>query len=358
LIANVRHRTIFCCSRVRVIARYIITLVAAFGIFQACAAQGAGHFKIQQRWTIGGAGSWDYLTVDAAANRLYIAHQTRVEVVDLDSGKVVGSIQGLTRCHGIVIAPGGATGFISDGGANSIVVFDPASLKTLGTIPAGTNPDGMVYEPATQTLWAFNGGSKNATVIDVAERKPVATVAMPGKPEFPASDGSGTLFVNVEDSNSVVRIDAKSRQITATWKLTGCESPSGLAIDVAGERLFSVCEGKKMAITDAHTGKSLATPTIGDGADATAYDPAHRLVFASNEDGTLSVIDTSQNDYPVIQTLRTMKGARTMALNASNGKVYTVSAKLGALPAANPTVHHNRPAAIPGTFMLVSISTE
>jgi YVTN family beta-propeller protein len=316
-------------------------------------AQAQAPYKVQQRWAIGGEGSWDYMTVDAAARRLYIAHQTRVEVVDLGTGKSIGSVQGLTRCHGIVMAPDGKTGFISDGGADSVVVFDPSNMATIARIPAGTNPDGMLYEPVTRTLWAFNGGSKNVTVIDVAQRKAIATIAMPGKPEFPATDGSGTIFVNVEDNNSIVRIDAKSRKLTATWKLPGCESPSGLAIDIGGGRLFSVCDGKKMAITDSHTGKSLGTPNIGDGADATAYDAAHKLVFASNEDGTLSIIDASKPGFRTVQTLPTMKGARTLAFDATTGKVYTVSAKLGAAPAANFAVHHNRPTAIPGTFTVL-----
>jgi YVTN family beta-propeller protein len=312
-------------------------------------------YSVQQRWTIGGDGSWDYLTVDSAAHRLYIAHQTRVQVIDIDTGKLIGAIQSLTRCHGIVIAPGGKTGFISDGGANTIVVFDPNTLARLGNIPAGTNPDGMVYEPVTHTLWAFNGGSKNATIIDVDKRVVVATVALPGKPEFPAIDSDGAVFVNIEDTNSVVRLDAKTQKITATWPLADCESPSGLAIDQAGERLFSVCDGKLMAITDAYNGKSLATPHIGEGPDATAYDAARKLAFASNEDGTLSVIDTAKPDYPVIQTLPTMSGARTMALDSTTGKVYTVSAKLAVTPATNPAPHHNRPTAIPGTFTVLVI---
>jgi DNA-binding beta-propeller fold protein YncE len=240
-------------------------------------------YSVQQRWTIGGDGSWDYLTVDSAAHRLYIAHQTRVQVIDIDTGKLIGAIQSLTRCHGIVIAPGGKTGFISDGGANMIVVFDPITLTRLGNIPAGTNPDGIVYEPVTHTLWAFNGASKNATIIDVDKRTTVATVALPGKPEFPVANGDGIIFVNIEDSNSIVRLDAKIQKVTAIWPLAGCESPSGLAIDQAGERLFSVCDGKRMAITDAHSGKSLATPHIGEGPDATAYDDSRKVVFASNE---------------------------------------------------------------------------
>ena len=345
-------------SRVRVglLDRSISLGVIAFAGLIACGiANAQGPYTVEQRWLIGGDGSWDYMTIDPAARRLYIAHLTRVEVVDLGTGKRVGSVEGLRHCHGIVFTPNGKVGFVSDGGSNHVIVFDPSTLKTEGRIPAGTNPDGMVYEPSTNTLWVFNGGSKDVTVIDVGALKVVATLAMPGKPEFPATDGAGTIFVNVEDNNSVVRLDAKARKTTATWKLVGCESPSGLALDKTGHRLFSVCDGKKMAVTDASSGKSLGNPSIGDGPDATAYDDAHNLAFASNENGTLSVIDASKSSYPVIQTLQTMKGARTMAFDPSNGNIYTVSAKLGALPLPNPAVHHNRPAPITNTFTILVI---
>lgn len=338
--------------------KLFLTTVAFFGclaIGSTCAQQ---PFKVQQRWIIGGDGSWDYMTVDPAAHRLYIAHQTRVQVVDLGTGKLVGSIGGLTRCHGIVIAPGGTIGFISDGGANAVVTFDPATLTRLGDIPAGTNPDGMVYEPATDALWAFNGGCKNATVIDLEKRAVVATVALPGKPEFPAADGEGTIFVNIEDRNAIVRIDAKTQRTTASWPLAGCESPSGLAIGTTVGRLFSVCDGKRMAITDTRSGKSLATPHIGEGPDATAYDATRNMAFSSNEDGTLTVIDTAKPDYPVLQTLPTMNGARTMALDSATGEIYTVSAKLGAAPAASSAAQHVRPTAIAGTFTVLVIGND
>ena len=319
------------------------------------AATAQTPFHIEQRWTISGEGSWDYLTADPGRHRLYIAHQTRVNVIDTTTGKEIGAIEGLTRCHGIVLLPDGSKGFVSDGGANTVVVFDPSNLRTVAKIPAGTNPDGMVYEGSTHMLWAFNGGSKNATVIDVATMKPVATVALPGKPEFPASDDAGMVFVNIEDKNAVVRLDARERKMTATWPLASCDSPSGLALDAAGARLFSVCDGKKMAITDAHTGKSLGTPAIGEGPDATAYDAQDKLVFASNGDGTLSVVDAGKAGYPVVQTLPTMNGARTMAFDASSGTVYTVSAKLGPVPAATAAVPHPRPAPVPGSFTVLVI---
>ena len=309
-------------------------------------------YKVEAKWNIGGEGSWDYLTVDSAAKRLYIAHRTKVDVVDLTTGKEIGAVIGLTGSHGVVISPDGKTGFVSDGGANAVVAFDLNNFAQTDKIAAGTGPDGMAFEPVTGTLWAFNGASKNATVIDIATHKVVGTVALPGKPEFPVVDGAGTVFVNIEDKNSVVRIDAKSMKATATWPLAGCESPSGQAIDVAGSRLFAVCDGKKMAVTDAKTGKSLATPSVGDGPDATAYDINAGLVFSSNEDGTLTIIDVKNPRYKVIQTLPTMEGARTMQLDPATGKIYLVSAELKKVPGAK------RPSAAPGTFTVLVVGRD
>jgi DNA-binding beta-propeller fold protein YncE len=314
--------------------------------------------NIEQRWAIGGTGGWDYLTVDPEAHRLYIAHQTRVDVVDTNTGKVLGAVEGLTRCHGIVISPDHKVGFVSDGGANHVVAFDLTSFATIATIPAGTNPDGMTYERSSNTLWAFNGTSKNATIIDVANRSVVGTTALPGKPEFPVSDDKGTVFVNIEDKNEIVRLDVKTRQITATWPLVGCDSPSGLALDRTGGRLFSVCDGKKMAITDATTGKSLGTPTIGDGPDAAAYDPSRKLAFSSNGEGTLTVVDADKPGYPVLQTLPTMKGARTMALDTITGKIYTVTAQFGATPPVTASTPRPRPSVVPGSFTVLVIGRD
>lgn len=330
----------------------VMVAAALAGAVVSGTASAQAPFKIEARWNIGGDGSWDYLTVDSAAKRLYIAHKTKVDVVDLTTGKEIGAVIGLSGAHGVVLSPDGKTGFVSDGGANAVVVFDLNNFEQVDKIAAGTGPDGMAFEPVTGTLWAFNGGSKNATVIDVATHKVVGTVALGGKPEFPVVDGSGTIFVNIEDTNSVVRIDAKSMKATATWKLAGCESPSGQAIDTAGSRLFAVCDGKKMAVTDAKTGKSLATPAIGDGPDATAYDVNAGLVFSSNEDGTLTIVDVKNPGYKVVQTLPTMEGARTMQLDPSTGKVYLVSAELKKVAGAK------RPSAMPGTFTVLVVGRD
>ncbi len=183
----------------------------------------------------------------------------------------------------------------------------------------------------------------------------MATLPLPGKPEFPAVDGTGTVFVNIEDQNEIVRLDAAAKKQTAVWPLEGCDSPSGLAIDVSGHRLFSVCDGKKMAITDSRTGKSLATPAIGDGPDATAYDAGHKLAFSSNGDGTLTIINAGKPDYPLLESIPTQRGARTMAYDPANDRAYVVTALFGPKPAATPENPRPRPAILPGSFTVLVI---
>jgi len=290
-------------------------------------------YRIQDNWKVGGEGGWDYLTADAAANRLYITHGGRVEVLALDDA--------------------GKYGYISDGGANAVVVFDRNSLQTVTSIAAGTNPDGIVYEPVTKTVWAFNGRSSNVTVIDTVAQTVIATVPLPGKPEFPVADGKGLVFDNIEDKSEIVRLDAKDPKVTATWPVSPCESPSGLAIDRAGRRLFAVCDEKKMAVVDANSGKVIATPTIGNGPDAAAYDPKTNLAFSSNGEGTVTIVDAGTSDYKVLQSLVTQPGARTMALDWTTGKIYVVTAQFGPRPAATAANPRPRPAIVPDTFTVI-----
>ncbi len=337
-------------------ARGFVFLASLLTIVGATAAVAEKPFAVQTRWTIGGEGGWDYLLADGAAHRLYVTHGPRVEVLDTDSGKVVASITGLKGTHGVALDPDGKLGYISDGGANAVVVFDRTSFQAVRSIPAGTNPDGIIFEPKTRTVWAFNGRSKDATVIDAATQKVVATVPLPGKPEFPAVDGTGTVFVNIEDKNEIVKLDGAAWKIVAAWPLPALESPSGLAIDVAGHRLFAVCDGQKMAVVDTLTGKLLATPAIGNGPDAAIYDRDRKLAFSSNgQDGTLTIVDAGKPGYPVIETVATQKSGRTMSWDAATGRAYVAVAELGPRPAPTADNPRPRPAIAPGSFSVLVI---
>ena len=320
----------------------LVLLIAVVSAAQSPGYKAAGSIQI------GGTGGWDYLTADAANRRLYVSHTGQVEVVDLDSGKPVGQITGMTGIHGIAVANDLGVGFISDGRANEVVEFSLASLAVSKKIKAGTNPDGIVYDAVSKRVFAFNGRSNDATVIDAANGSVAGTVKLDGKPEFPVSDGKGSVFVNIEDKSELVKINAGTLAVEATWPLAPCESPSGLAIDQANRRLFSVCDNKLMAITDADSGKVVATPAIGEGPDAAAFDPATHLAFSSNgKSGTLTVIQTGAEDkYSVAETVTTAKGARTMTLDTKTHKLYLSDASFESAPG-------KRPAVLPGTFRIL-----
>ncbi len=311
-------------------------------------------YHVIDRWKIGGDGGWDYLTADPGAHRLYIAHGTRVDVVDTTAGKVIGAITGLQGVHGIALDTAGKFGYISDGRANAVVVFDRSTLSAVATIPAGQNPDCILFEPATQTVWAFNGRSHSISVIDPATRAVVATIPLDGRPEFAVADGQGNVFDNLEDKSEIVRIDARTRAVTATWP-AGCDSPSGLAIDIAGHRLFPVCDGRKMSVVDSTSGKLLANPSIGAGPDAAGFSASHSLAFASSGDGILSVVDASAPGYPTIESLTTQRGARTMAYDPSTDRAYLITADFGPAPAATPENPRPRPAILPGSFTVLVV---
>jgi len=311
-------------------------------------------YHVIDHWKVGGDGGWDYPVADPGAHRLYIAHGTEVDVVDTNTGKSIGTIPNLHGVHSIALDTAGKFGYITDGGANAVVAFDRSALAVTATIPAGTGPDDILFEPVTQTVWAFNGRSHDVSVISPVSNTVIATIPLPGKPEFPVTDGQGTVFDNIEDKSEIVRIDAHSKTITATWP-SGCDSPSGLAIDVARHHLFPACDGKKASVIDSTTGKLLANPTIGDGPDAAGFSDAHSLAFIPSRDGILSVIDAAAPGYPTIESLATQAGARTMTYDPSTDRVYLITADLGPRPdptAANP---RPRPPVIPGTFTVIVV---
>ena len=239
---------------------------------------------------IGGEGGWDYLTVDSAARRLYVSHATHVVVVDLDAGKVVGDIPDTPGVHGIAIAPELNRGFISNGRGNNVTIFDLKTLKPIGRPPPARTRMRSATTPVSGRVFTFNGRSKNATAIDAKTGMVAATIPLPGKPEFSVADGKGKVYVNIEDTSEIVEIDAAKATVTKKYSLTGCDGPSGLAIDTKNRRLFSVCSNRVMAVSDPDAGKVVATPAIGAGSDGAAFDPGTGYAFSSNGDGTLTIV--------------------------------------------------------------------
>lgn len=308
---------------------------------------------------LGGDGGWDYLALDTVGNRLFIARSDRVMVVDPDQGKVLGEIPGLQRAHGVAFSYATGHGFATSGADSTVTMFDLATLKVLGHTMVDVDDDGILYDPASTHIFTLNGDANTASVIDAATGKRLGTIPLGGKPEFGVSDGSGQVYVNLEDKGAIVELDAKAMKVTRSWSISPCESPTGLAIDVAHHRLFSVCRNELMAISDASAGKLVTTVSIGSGVDAARFDAATGDAFASNGEGSLTVVHENRpNDFQVVQTVPTISGARTMELDPRSHRVYVVGAKYGPAP-TQPTTGHprRRPPMVPGSFTLVVLGS-
>ncbi len=258
--------------------------------FHAATATAAGGYAVTRKIPIPGQGSFDYLTVDGGARRLYVSHGTQVEVLDIDSLSVVGSIPKTPGVQGIAIAPEFGRGFVSNGQASTVTIFDLKTLQSIASVPTGSKPDAIIYDPDTSRVFAFNGDGKSVTAIDAATEKVVATVDLGGGPEFAAADGKGSVYNNLEDESQVLKINSRDLKVEQRWPSAPCASPSSMAMDRANRRLFVGCRSKIMAVLDADAGKVITTLPIGDHVDATAYDAETRLIFNSNGEGTISVI--------------------------------------------------------------------
>jgi DNA-binding beta-propeller fold protein YncE len=306
---------------------------------------------------LGGRGAWDYLSADVQARRLYVSHGNEVYVIDLDSRRVVGKMSGFGFVHGIVVVDDLKKGFISDGDKNEIAIFDPTTLRIEDKVKTLPDPNSMVYDRASGRLFAGHKSSHAMTAIQARTDHIEGIVQLGAEPEFPVSDGTGNIYVNTEDTSEILKIDAKTLEVRAHWPIAPCKSPSGLAFDIQKRELFSTCDNNLMAIVDADSGKVIATAKIGGGPDAAAYDPVKLLVFSSNgDDGTFTVIGhEDKNLYPVLQTVKTEKGARTMALDTKTHAIYLSSAKLGPPQVATPRHPHTHPTALPGTFKVLII---
>jgi DNA-binding beta-propeller fold protein YncE len=317
----------------------------------AAPSPGPSGYRVIKSVPVSGEGGWDYVTVDSDARRVYISHATQVVVLDADAHTVVGSIPDTQGVHGIAIASDLGRGFTSNGRANNVTIFDLKTLKTIGTVKTGTNPDAIIYDPGTKRVFAFNGRSNDATAINAADGTVAGTLALGGKPEFAVADDKGSIYVNIEDTSELVQFDAQKLTVTHRWPEKPCQEASGLAMDVKNRRLFAGCDNKMMAVIDADSGKVVATPAIGEGVDANAFDPATQLAFASNGEGTLTVVhEDSPDKYTVVENVPTKKSARTMGLDLKTHNIF--------LPAADfeaPAQGERRGKMKPGSFVLLVV---
>jgi len=310
-------------------------------------------YKVIDRLTLGGTGGWDYLSFDSQRRHLFVSRGDRVLVIDVDRNKPIGVIPNTNGVHGIAIAQDLHHGFTSNGKANAVTVFDLDTLKTVGTITGtGQKPDSIVYDNASHHVLTFNGKSGDASVMDPATAKVIGTIELPGRPEFSVADGDGRVYVNIEDKSELAEIDTRSNKVLQTWPLAPCKSPSGLAMDVAHKRLFSVCDNQVMVVLDATNGRRIATMPIGDGPDAVTFDPVQAIVYSSNgESGTLTVIHEDDADhYSVIANVPTQVSARTQALDPQKHRVYLSAATLGTQKDAR-----GRQQPVPGSFSILTV---
>jgi DNA-binding beta-propeller fold protein YncE len=307
-----------------------ITLFAL--LLAAPAAAGPSGYQLKRRIPVGGSGGWDYISFDGASHRLFVAHHDRVEVLDSVSGKLLGQVRDTPGVHGVALAGELGLGFISAGRAGTVVVFDLKTLARRTTIKVGRKPDAILFDAFSGRVLCFNKDSSDLSIIDARQQKVVHTLALGGQPEFGVSDGKGRVYVNLEDRHELAVLDPKAGKLLARWPLGPCREPTGLAIDVAHQRLFSVCESKHMVVLDARSGALVATLPIGARVDGCAFDPGTGYALASNGEGTLTVVrEESPSKLNVLETVKTERGARTLALDPKTHTVYLPTAVAGGL---------------------------
>ncbi len=315
----------------------------------------AEPYHLLKEISVGDDGGWDYLTVDSAAQRLYVSHGTKVVVIDLAKDAVTGEITNTPGVHGIAVAPELNRGLVTCGRENKGALVDLKTLKIISKVETGANPDGMIFEPGQKEFYTFNGRGESATVIDAQSGKVVATIPLGGKPEFAAADvKAGLVFNNIEDKNELVVIDTKTHTVKNRWPIAPGEEASGLAFDEKNHRLFLGCGGSKtMVMMDSESGKVLASVPIGDGVDANSFDPATMLAFASCSDGTVTIAKEDGDKLTVVQTLKTEKGSRTMTIDPATHKIYLAAAKYD-----EPAAGQRRGKMVAGSFKVLVYGPE
>lgn len=309
---------------------FCLTTILTLSCVLSAAPAPSDGYSVIKKIPVAGSGSWDYLTVDEADRRLYVSHGTQVEVLDIDSLTVVGNIPNTPGVHGIAIAHKLGRGFVSNGKVSTVTIFDLKTLKPIADVPTGQKPDAIIYDPATSRVFAFNGGSNSATAVDAATGKVAGTVDLGGGPEFAAADGNGFVYDNLEDESLLLKINSRELKVEQRWPTAPCASPSSMAMDRVNRRLFLGCRSKVMAVVNADNGQVITTLPIGDHVDATAFDPETRLIFNSNGEGTITVIHQDSPDkYSMVETVKTVPRAKTMALDPKTHRLFLSTAENG-----------------------------
>ena len=318
------------------------------------AGKSPSGYHLTKKLLIGGEGGWDYLVVDDAARRLYVTHNDRVHVLNADTLDVVGVVSKTEGVHGVAIAGELGLGFASNGRASTVSIFDLKTLKVIKEVSVGKNPDAIRFDSYTKRVFVFNGVSHDASVIDAAMGEIIATIPLGGKPEFSVADSLGHIYVNNEDTSEVMVIDSKTLEVLSRWPIAPGEAPTGLAIDLKNRRLFSVTRNKFMVVLDADDGRVLASLPIGSGCDGCMFDPERKLAFASNGEGTLTIVcEDSPTNFTVLDTIATQRGARTMTIDLRTCALFLPTAEYGPTPQPTADQPRPRPPVLPNTFVLL-----
>ena len=315
------------------------------------------NFKWAKSIAVSGNEGWDYLSVNEPAQQLFVSHGSVVNVIDLKTDQTIATIPDTNGVHGIAVANDLNKAFISDGKDNAVTIIDLTTFQLIEKVKIqGLKPDAVLYDPFSHQVFVYNAKSNDATVINANTHKITATIPLEGKPEFSVTNAKGLVYVNIEDKNQVKVIDAKTLKVIHTWSIAPGDEPSGLAMDTATNRLFSVCGNKLMVVTDAGSGKIIKTLPIGEGCDGVAFDAKKKLVFSSNGEGNITVVkERNKNSFSVVQTVPTQKGARTIALNKTTGQLYLPTANFDQAPAATAENQHPRAAIVPDSFKVLVV---
>jgi DNA-binding beta-propeller fold protein YncE len=339
----------------------IFTAFAALTFFTALAiaVAAAGSYHLIKKIPIPGDGGWDYVAADSDARRLYVSHDTEIVALDLDSGAIVGKITGGPDMHGAAFAPEFGRGFISVSNPGSVVIFDLKTLAKTGEVRVGDDPNGIIYDPYTKRVFTADRGSKRVTAIDAKTGQIAGTIEnLGGRTEHLASDQAGHVFLNMQDRNTTLKLDAKDLKVMETWPTAPCQAPSSMDMDRAHSRIIIGCRGAgMMAVMDPASGKVVTTNPIGGGVDAAEFDSKTGLAyFSTGADGGLWIYrEKTPDQFELVQTVPTQAGARTMAVDRKTGKIYVAGAQLGPRPAPTPENPRGRPPVLPGTFSVFVI---
>jgi DNA-binding beta-propeller fold protein YncE len=330
--------------------KYSLVVASGALLLGSLASAAPPAYKVLSKIKIGGGARWDYVYVDSVNHRLYVSHGTQTEVIDTTTDKLVATIPDTKGVHGIAVANDLGKGFTSNGTTNDVTIFDLKTSKATGNVKTGANPDAIIYEPVSHHVLTFNGRSNDATIFDAKTGNVIAaSLAVGGKPEFAQVDGKGHVYVNIENTNEVIEIDAKNATVTKRYSIAPCDGPSGLAIDTKKNKLFSVCN-KVMAVSDPATGKVVASVAIGQGPDGVAFDDGYAF-SANGKDGSISMVgETSPGKWETVATIPTQPGARTIDADQKKHKLYLPAADMGAVPAGG-----GRAQALPDTFSIVVV---